>query len=366
MLRKAVVVLIGIELLAAITQALPVPQWRMGRLPVAPLSLEPGHRFVPPASRVWIDTDAGCGAGARTDPDDCFAILFLTSDPGVNVVGISTVFGNAALEVTDSVTRKLVAQISDAREAPPVYTGAAGPLTESRFDRQPAHQALQTALAREPLTIVALGPLTNVAAALRDRPALQRRVSRVIAVMGRRPGHLFHPAEGAGGAMLLGHGPIFRDLNFASDPSAAADLVRMQVPLVLVPYDAARRIQLTRADLDRMQARGGPAAWIAERSRGWLDFWREDIGREGFYPFDLIGSVAARRPDLLRCAKVEIRLGEDTSFRWPFWELPALLAGPEPTPAPSPGTVLATGSALYCPDVDDDLQSWLSSRLAGA
>ena len=70
----------------------------------------------------------------------------------------------------------------------------------------------------------------------------------------------------------------------------------MQVPLVLVPYDAARHVELTRADLERMRALGGAPAWIAQRSVAWLDHWREDIGREGFYPFDLPAAVFASRP----------------------------------------------------------------------
>jgi hypothetical protein len=62
--------------------------------------------------------------------------------------------------------------------------------------------------------VVALGPLTNLAAVLDARPELRSRVARVVAVMGRRPGHVFHPAEGAGGGLLFGHGPVFRDFNF--------------------------------------------------------------------------------------------------------------------------------------------------------
>ncbi len=64
-----------LAVLAALTLALPVSQWRTGRLAVRPLSLEPGERFAPRPKRIWIDTDAACGASPRTDPDDCFAIL---------------------------------------------------------------------------------------------------------------------------------------------------------------------------------------------------------------------------------------------------------------------------------------------------
>ncbi|MGH7314778.1 MAG: hypothetical protein ACREJS_00820, partial [Candidatus Rokuibacteriota bacterium] len=58
-----------------VSLAIPVHIWRTGRQPVTPLVLEPGNVFADPSRRVWIDTDAACGASRRTDPDDCFAIL---------------------------------------------------------------------------------------------------------------------------------------------------------------------------------------------------------------------------------------------------------------------------------------------------
>lgn len=86
----------------------------------------------------------------------------------------------------------------------------------------PASEALIVALETGPLTILALGPLTNIAQALTARPDLVANIARLIAVMGRRQGHLFHPAEGEGHGILFGHGPVFRDFNFDQDREAAA------------------------------------------------------------------------------------------------------------------------------------------------
>ncbi|MGH7318430.1 MAG: nucleoside hydrolase, partial [Candidatus Rokuibacteriota bacterium] len=161
------------------------------------------------------------------------------------------------------------------------------------------------------------------------------------------------------------HGPIFRDLNLVADTAAAAEIVRLRVPLVLVPYDAARKVELTGADLARVRARGGAWAWVADRASGWLDFWREDIGRPGFYPFDVVGAAFALRPELFRCADVPIHVGEDRKFSRPFREAPALLAGPDPPDAERAAGLLARGSAVYCPDVDPGIRAWLQERLGG-
>src|SRR5262249_60809877 len=113
---------------------------------------------------------------------------------------------------------------------PPVYRGAAAPEGEDgAVAPAPAFSALQQALMDGPLTLVSLGPLTNVATALRDRPDLQAHVARLVAVMGPRRGPRRHPAEGAGGGMLFGHGPVFRGFNFAKDRRAATAGARIGV-----------------------------------------------------------------------------------------------------------------------------------------
>jgi purine nucleosidase len=295
-----------------ITLALPVREWRTGDQGLAALDSVPEAATPPFPRRVWIDTDAACGHSARTDPDDCFALALLLRAREIDVVGISTVAGNAPREVVDATTRMLLEQL--------------GP--ESAF---PAD--LRAALEQGPLTILALGPLTNIARVLHEHPALGKNVARLIAVMGRRPGHIFHPAEGAGGGMLFGHGPVFRDFNFALDPDAVSRVLALNVPISFVPYDAARGIELTAEDLNRLET---SLPWIVERSRGWLDYWRTAIGRAGFYPFDLLAAAYVVDQSLLRCVPVRAWVGEDDTLFLP-WAPEALLVDPD-----------TQGLTLYC------------------
>jgi purine nucleosidase len=182
------------------TLAIPVQQWRTGDQGRAPLTYVPvqARRAIP--QRLWVDTDAACGHSERTDPDDCFAIAILAQAVEFTLVGISTVFGNAPLDMVDRTTNELARKLSSRLGRPfPVYSGYATPLErESLSVRPPAYDALTAALESGPLTIVALGPFTNIAAVLNGRPALRSSVDQLVTVMGRRPGHIFHPAEGAG------------------------------------------------------------------------------------------------------------------------------------------------------------------------
>jgi len=355
----ALAVLVALALLL-LTFALPVPVWRTGELPAGPLDLLPTESIPPAPARLWIDTDAACGAGARTDPDDCFALLLLASDARLDIVGVSTVFGNAPLPLTDSVTRALMGTLGIDRARPvPVFRGAARPEDHSPT---PAVSALRSALEGGPLTVVALGPLTNLAAALHGRSDLGPRVARLVAVMGRHPGHLFHPAEGAGGGILFGHGSVFRDFNVALDRGAAAAVLRARLPLLLVPYEAAREIELTGEDLDRVSSDGAAGAWVARRARGWLEYWRRDIGRNGFYPFDLVAALQVVDPAALRCARVHAWVGRDPAMRWPFPREGTLLVAP---PSDSSERAVARGPALYCPELAPDGPGRLRARLDG-
>jgi inosine-uridine nucleoside N-ribohydrolase len=97
-------------------------------MPVPPLPLVRGGPVVVLPRRVWIDTDAACGHARTADPDDCLAILLLARSPGVELVGISTVFGNAPLEVTDRTARELADLLQREDVEVPVYRGAALPV----------------------------------------------------------------------------------------------------------------------------------------------------------------------------------------------------------------------------------------------
>ena len=348
-LKIGLIVAAAAPLLALLTFALPISTWRTGERAAAPLPLVNGGPLVAMPRRVWIDTDAACGHAANADADDCFALLILLRAPGMEVAGISVVGGNAPAEVAERIVRELVARLAlaapSAIHAPPR-----------------AEAALAAALERGPLTVVALGPLTNIAATLRVRPDLGRNVARLVAVMGRRPGHLFHPAEGRGNGILFGHGPIFRDFNFALDRGAARDIVAMNLPLTLVPYEGARNVVLTGADLARLEKAGGAPAWVAQRARGWLGFWSETVGLDGFYPFDALAAASVLEPRRFDCAASAIWVDRDRTLWGGYFAPEALLVGRE---SDRPAEPRAGATAIYCPRPAPGMHDWLMARLSG-
>ncbi len=154
--------------------------------------------------------------------------------------------------------------------------------------------------------------------------------------------------------MLFNHGPIFRDLNAVLDPHAVSVVLNSGVPVILIPYAAARQVSMTGGDLDRIARMGTAERWVMARSRPWLDFWRSEVGLNGFYPFDLRAAAYLRDPRYVRCARVTAWVGDDALLGW-FDGGPALLvAQVDASALPSN----ASASVLYCDVVDvtvDDL-----------
>ena len=190
--------------------------------------------------------------------------------------------------------------------------------------------------------------LTNVAAALEGRPDLVANVRRVVAVMGHEAGHLFHPSEGNGRG-VLGHGPIFRDLNVSVDVDAARRVMMLGLPVTLIPYDAGRGVVIGAADLERLAAQGPAQAWLAGQTRGWLAFWQEDVGLEGFSPFDWVAAAWLLEPEMFDCAAVTAQV----RLEWAFWVWPRR------------GLVVDEGSGtgtLYCPRTAPGLHDLLVGR----
>jgi inosine-uridine nucleoside N-ribohydrolase len=150
--------------------------------------------------------------------------------------------------------------------------------------------------------------------------------------MGKKAGEIFHPAEGAPDA-LFGHGPAFSDLNFAKDPRAAEAVFAAGVPMTLAPYAAGKTQSITRADLMRLAVFGGAPAWVSQRAQGWLGFWRDVVGRDGFYPFDLVAAIAAGDRHAAICEPEYVVLKHDDKIGWFGFGPRSLLFSPRATGA---------------------------------
>jgi len=252
--------------------------------------------------KVWIDSDPACGMGKTKDVDDCLAIIAAIRSSYLNVVGLSTVYGNIPLYEASATGRNLMSTIRDLEpdsSIPPVYNGAGEPLSEGSVVPQ-AVRMLEIALSEQPMTILALGPMTNIAILLKKRPELADRITEIVAVAGQRPGQVFK----------VGSTPIlhFHDLNVRMDVEAFDKVLRSGVPLRLIPFEVGMQAVVTRADLVALKTNGKLDGWVGERSTEWLDFWEGTLGASGFSPFDTMAVVYLTNPDLFSCDTISAKM----------------------------------------------------------
>lgn len=203
--------------------------------------------------KVIVDFDIG------DDIDDAFALAMILASPEFEVLGISTVWGDTALRV------RLVQRFlhETGHDAIPVARGIATASTtlfsQARWaERWPASDVpasvdlLLDAIARHPgeVTLIALGPLTNVAAALERDPIRFATLKRIVVM---------------GGSVRRGYGrkryepatPAAREYNIATDAAAARRVFASGVPIVLFPLDSTL-VRLDDVRRDELFAHGSP------------------------------------------------------------------------------------------------------------
>ncbi|MBI5137035.1 MAG: nucleoside hydrolase [Nitrospirae bacterium] len=299
------------------------------------------------AEPVWIDTDAACGPVSTQDADDCWALYLAHTSPELDVRGVGSVFGNVGVDEAHRIARRVVSRFV-ASPGVPVYTGAAVPLAELTAET-PAVMALADALEAERLTLIALGPLTNVADLLRRHPGLAPRIRGVVAVAGPPPDSGF--AFPAGRARVL----QFHDLNFRNDSDAFEAVLKAGVPVTLMPFETTTQVTILAADVAALRGAGPGGRWLADQSVAWLSFWETALGAEGFHPFDALALGTVVRPGWFDCPQRHARVVHGRS-RF-VHSRPTLEVGDD-LPGGAP--------VRYCRAVDRRFKALLLERLSGA
>ncbi|UMM09442.1 nucleoside hydrolase [Gluconobacter frateurii] len=284
--------------------------------------------------RIIIDTDPG--------QDDAVAILLALASPELHVEAIMTVAGNVPLSQT---TKNACALLELAgREEVPVYAGAARPLHKAPISAEHVHgetgmgganlpeprlraQGIDAAthlvdvLRKEPagsITLVCLGPMTNLAHALTHAPDIAPKIARLVAMGGaqREGGNITPTAE----------------FNFFVDPHAAKIVIAAGIPTTLLPLDVTHRAIATPRRLAPIADLKTPVGDMVVRMLGAEDrFEKMKYGWEGGALHDPLTIGWLLWPDLFsgRECNVEIEveaplcLGQSVVDLWKVTDRPA-------------------------------------------
>lgn len=237
---------------------------------------------------VIFDTDIG------DDIDDALALALILQSPELDLRAVTTV-----VDDTESRTRLAWKQLKlYGRTNVPLGTGASEPLLDAarnsrarQFEvlsaadefpaaaRKPAPQLIIETLlnSREKITLVPVGPLTNIALALKTDPRIKEKIERIVLM---------------GGAFF----PPRAEYNIVRDRVAAEIVFRSGVPIVAVGLDVTMKCKLEGSDLARLRSANNPASQFLVKL---IELWQN--GKPGQYPtlHDPLAVAAAIRPALI-------------------------------------------------------------------
>jgi purine nucleosidase len=264
---------------------------------------------------IWIDTDPGI--------DDAIALILAVRSPELELLGVSTVNGNVEVE---RATLNALRVLELAGSGAPVWQGAErsllGELHRASFhgtdglggllfepSRRPAEagfapQAMAEHILGAPgkVTLVALGPLTNLALALNLAPAFAARVERIVIM---------------GGAMFTeGNVTPSAEFNTHCDPEAAHRVLGSGIPQTWVPLDATGHALLPVEWSAKMAAEADPLRrFVGRLTLFYAQSHKAYYGTEGSTLHDPLTVASLLEPGLLetRPALVRVELGGSLS-----------------------------------------------------
>jgi pyrimidine-specific ribonucleoside hydrolase len=240
--------------------------------------------------------------------DDAIALLLALASPELELQGVTTVAGN---QTVDKVTANAIRVLELAgRGDIPVAAGADRPLAGDLVVAADAHGetgldgpdlpppqaepvaedaveflAARILAAEQPLTLVATGPLTNVASLLDAHPEAAARLARIVLM---------------GGAIAEGNQTASAEYNVWVDPEAAAHLFAGGLDVTMVGLDVTNRAVLTPEHADRLRGRGRVGAAVAAMLDFYGRYYGEAYAHGGCPVHDALAVAYVVRPGLLR------------------------------------------------------------------
>ena len=239
--------------------------------------------------------------------DDAIALLLALGSPQLRLLGVTTVSGNQTLEKTTANAIRVLDHVG--RDEVPVAAGTPRPLVRARHTAaevhgetgldgpslpppsrapEPEHAidwiAKTVAASAEPVTLVATGPLTNVALLLARYPQLEADLERIVLM---------------GGAIGAGNTTPAAEFNIWADPEAASRVFQSGVDLTMVGLDVTHQALMTPVHTERLAAAGKAGKLVADLFSFYAQFHHRHYGWDGAPVHDAVAMAHVLDPTLL-------------------------------------------------------------------
>ena len=261
-----------------------------------------------------------------TDPgvDDAFALLYALNHPNINVLGITTVFGNVPVETS---TKNALILSEMAHKGTIVYQGANKPLErkvtnypsfihghdglgdtnhpQSKFNasKLDAAQFIINEINENPgnISLVAVGPLTNIANAIKQDPSIANKVNSLLIM---------------GGSWLAGGNitPV-AEANIYNDPEAAEIVFKSGLPIIMVGLDVTHKVFLSQKDIDKLSSLNNSGKFLEKISNIYIKFYKDTRNMDGCFFHDATAVIAMTNPEFFKYKNARVYVSKDNLTR---------------------------------------------------
>ncbi len=239
--------------------------------------------------------------------DDAIALLLALASPELELLGVTTVAGNQTLDKTTANALRVLEFVG--RGDVPVAAGADRPLArdlviaayvhgESGLEGPALPEPQGTAVgqhavdflaerilgAARPVTLVPVGPLTNVGLLLARHPEAAERIERIVLM---------------GGAIREGNVTPAAEFNIYVDPEAAWRVFHSGLPVTMIGLDVTHQALMSDAHAERLRESGDAGRLVAELYDFFSRYHRETYGFEGAPIHDAVAVAHVLRPGLV-------------------------------------------------------------------
>ncbi|TDO95259.1 inosine-uridine nucleoside N-ribohydrolase [Halanaerobium saccharolyticum] len=233
--------------------------------------------------KVILDCDNTMGL-EKKEVDDGLAFLFLLGREDIDLMGVTSVFGNSSLEDTYQTTEGMLNDFK-LKDKIKHFKGAA----EAGDHQTEAAEYLAQIAAenKNEITLIAIGPLTNLYAAWKIDSNFFKNLKEII-IMG-----------GVTELLQFGEDTI-DELNFSSDPVAAEKVLKAEVPVALMSGNLCLAARFGEKSWRRVNRSKNKAvrAYINDKIEHWYQYSSEMIGLTGFYMWDVVAVVYMNAPEI--------------------------------------------------------------------
>ena len=261
-----------------------------------------------------------------TDPgvDDAFALLYALNHPNINVLGITTVFGNVPVEIS---TKNALILSEMADKGTIVYQGANKPLErkvtnypsfihghdglgdtnhpQSKFNasKLDAAQFIINEINENAgnINLVAVGPLTNIANAIKQDPSIINKVNSIFIM---------------GGSWLAGGNitPV-AEANIYNDPEAAEIVFKSGLPIIMVGLDVTHKVFLSQKDIDKLSSLNNSGKFLEKISNIYIKFYKDTRNMDGCFFHDATAVIAMTNPEFFKYKNARVYVSKDNLTR---------------------------------------------------